>query len=108
MLNASCNGKLADEADQRLMLAHAKAVQGVLRSRVSSCNASSCVAAAMAEMLRLTEQGASSMPDNAAKKALLGKAVRGDELGAQLLGATRVLAPTIVDSDCQVCVSVLA
>lgn len=56
--NAACMGKLTDEADQRLLLAQAKAV-----------------AAAMAEMLRLTESATSALPD-ATKKGVVGK-VRG-------------------------------
>lgn len=69
-------GKLTDEADQRLLLAQAKAV-----------------AAAMAEMLRLTESATSALPD-ATKKGVVGK-VRG--------GGWMVLASSLTSCAYRLC-----
>jgi len=84
MLNASCSGKLADEADQRLLLAQAK-----------------IVAAAVAEMGRQAQESTKAMPDSANKKALATQAARTDATGGQLLAVSRTLAPTIIDDACQ-------
>jgi hypothetical protein len=84
MLNACCNGRLADEADQRLLIAAAKAV-----------------AVATSDMLRGAEASSAAVSDPKLRAALLQKAKQGDELGGRLLAVTRTLAPTIVDQDCQ-------